>query len=335
LTILVTGGAGYVGSHVSAELLSSGYDVIIADNFSNSARGVPRAVGRAAGQDAECRELDLTDLGAVEKLFAGDHIDGVIHCAGFKAAGESVTKPTAYYRNNIVSTLNLLDVMRARKVRRLIFSSSATVYGDPKKLPLTETMAAWPCANPYGTTKLVIERLIEDAATADMSLSAVLLRYFNPVGAHRSGFIGESPNGVPNNLMPYITQVALGRLDRLSVYGNDYPTRDGSCIRDYIHVTDLARGHVAALAYCMERTGVEAINLGRGQGYSVFEMLSAFERVNGVRIPYVVTDRRAGDVAELCADVEKAYRLLGWRAEQSVDDMCRDAWNFAKAAAAQ
>jgi UDP-glucose 4-epimerase len=333
LTVLVTGGAGYVGSHVAAELLSSGYDVIIADNFSNSSRGVPTDIGLAAGKNVECREADMTDFAALEKIFADKSIDGVVHCAGFKAAGESVIKPTEYYRNNIVSTLNLLDVMRARGVSRLIFSSSATVYGDPKTLPLTEAMAAWPCANPYGTTKLVIEKLIEDAAAADRSLSAVLLRYFNPVGSHRSGIIGEAPNGVPNNLMPHITRVALGRAEYLSVYGNDYDTRDGTCVRDYIHVADLARGHVAALRYCAERAGVEAVNLGRGSGYSVLELISAFERVNGVKIPYVAAGRRAGDVAAMYADVEKARRLFGWRAELSVDDMCRDAWNYAKLSA--
>jgi UDP-glucose 4-epimerase len=277
----------------------------------------------------------MTDIAALDGVFSKGHIDGVIHCAGFKATGESVILPTAYYRNNIVSTLNLLDVMRARGVRHLIFSSSATVYGDPETLPLTETMAAWPCANPYGTTKLVNEKLIEDAAAADDSLSAVLLRYFNPVGAHRSGLIGEAPSGVPNNLMPYITQVALGRLERLSVYGDDYPTRDGTCIRDYIHVTDLARGHVAALRYCVGRAGVETVNLGRGEGCSVLELLSAFERVTGVRIPRVIAGRRAGDVAELRADVGKAYALLGWRAELSLDDMCRDAWSYAKASVSE
>jgi UDP-glucose 4-epimerase len=327
MTILVTGGAGYVGSHVAAELLAAGYGVIIADNYSNSSRDVPRVVARAAGGNLSDVEVDLTDQEALDGVFKSRRIDAVIHCAGSKAVGESVEEPVMYYRNNIVCTLNLLDAMRANGTRHLIFSSSATVYGAPASLPLTEDMAAWPCTNPYGTTKLVIEKLIEDAAAA-YPLSAVLLRYFNPAGAHRSGLLGESPGGIPNNLMPYITGVAAGTLDRLTVYGGDYPTRDGTGVRDYIHVTDLALGHLAALEYCLGHTGVEAFNLGRGAGCSVLELISAFERVNGVKIPYTVAQRRSGDVAESYAGVEKAARELGWSARLSIDDMCRDTWNY-------
>ncbi|MDR1299961.1 MAG: UDP-glucose 4-epimerase GalE [Oscillospiraceae bacterium] len=327
MTILVTGGAGYVGSHVAAELLAAGYSVIIADNYSNSSRDVPSAVARAAGSDVIGIEVDLTNQNALNDVFKNRQIDAVIHCAGSKAVGESVEKPVMYYRNNIAGTLNLLDAMKSNGTGRLIFSSSATVYGTPRSLPLTEDMAAWPCTNPYGTTKLVIEKLIEDAAAA-YPLSAVLLRYFNPAGAHRSGLLGESPSGIPNNLMPYITGVAVGKLERLTVYGGDWPTRDGTGVRDYIHVTDLALGHLAALEYCFGHTGVESFNLGRGCGCSVLELISAFERVNGVKIPYTVARRRDGDVAESYAGVEKAARELGWSARLSIDDMCRDTWKY-------
>ncbi|MDR2615542.1 MAG: UDP-glucose 4-epimerase GalE, partial [Oscillospiraceae bacterium] len=328
MTVLVTGGAGYVGSHVSAELASAGYEVVVADNYSNSSRDVTDAIRRISGGSVAARELDLTDIKATERVFADFDVVGVVHCAGYKAVGESAAKPLMYYRNNIQGAINLLETMRARKIRNLIFSSSATVYGDPAALPLTEDMVSWPCTSPYGTTKLVVEKIIEDEARANSEFSAVSLRYFNPVGAHSSGLIGEAPNGVPNNLMPYIARVASGELERLTVFGDDYPTRDGTGVRDYIHVVDLARGHLAALRYCMGRRGCEAINLGTGEGHSVLELVSAFERVNGVKIPYTVAGRRAGDIAASYAGVEKAKRELGWEASLSLEDMCRDAWNY-------
>ncbi|MDR1217012.1 MAG: UDP-glucose 4-epimerase GalE [Oscillospiraceae bacterium] len=333
MTVLVTGGAGYVGSHVAVELLAAGHGVVVADNFSNSSRGVIDAIGRAAGRDALCVRADMTDINALDGIFADHNIGGVIHCAGLKAVGESAENPLMYYRVNVAGALNLLEAMRAHGVKNLIFSSSATVYGDLSSLPLTEAMASWPCANPYGTTKLVVEKLIEDAAAADGGMSAVCLRYFNPVGAHPSALLGESPNGVPNNLMPYIVQVAAGRREYLTVFGGDYPTRDGTGVRDYIHVSDLARGHIAALSYCMEHKGAEAFNLGSGAGYSVLELVAAFERANGVKIPFVISNRRAGDVAQYWACAEKAKKELGWTAELSLDDMCRDAWRYAVSAA--
>jgi UDP-glucose 4-epimerase len=308
--------------------MAAGHGVVIADNYANSSRDVPQAVERAAGGGRlESVEADLTDMAQTLGVFEGRGIDGVVHCAGSKAVGESVTAPADYYRNNILGTVNLIDAMVASGVRNLIFSSSATVYGEPKALPLTEEMASWPCASPYGTTKLVIEKLIEDAAAA-YGISAVSLRYFNPVGAHPSGLIGESPNGIPNNLMPYITQVASGRLERLTVFGGDYPTRDGTGVRDYIHVCDLARGHIAALEYCLGNKGAHAFNLGTGAGCSVLELIDAFESATGVKIPRVISKRRAGDVAEVYAGVDKARDILGWQAELSIPAMCRDAWNY-------
>jgi UDP-glucose 4-epimerase len=274
--------------------------------------------------------VDVSDKKALESVFGDNRIDGVIHFAGFKAVGESVKIPLAYYRNNIGCTLTLLETMEKYGVNIIIFSSSATVYGTPKALPLSEDMAVGPCANPYGSTKLFIEQIITDAAAARKELTAVMLRYFNPVGAHRSGLIGEMPNGIPNNLMPFISQVAVGKLDRLSIFGNDYPTKDGTGVRDYIHVVDLAKGHVAALEYGVKNPGVEVFNLGTGIGYSVLDIVNNFMRVNQIDIPYVFAGRRAGDIAECYADAEKASRLMGWKAELTLEDMCRDSWRWQK-----
>ena len=328
MRVLLTGGAGYIGAHTAVELLEQGHDVILVDNYVNSS---PKVVGRIeaiTGRKVTACRADVADGAAMEALFAEQMIDAVIHFAGLKAVGESVAKPLAYYRNNLDSTLTLLETMERRGVRRLIFSSSATVYGTPKRLPLTEDQGTGVCTNPYGWTKVMIEQILRDYTVAHPDFSTVLLRYFNPVGAHESGLIGEAPNGIPNNLMPYISQTALGKRERLSVFGNDYDTPDGTGVRDYIHVVDLARGHAAALGYCAAHCGVEVFNLGTGRGYSVLEMAETFARVNGVAVPYVFAPRRPGDVAVCYADSAKAKRLLGWEAEQTLEDMCRDTWNW-------
>ncbi len=330
MSILLTGGAGYIGSHTAVELLTAGYDVIIVDNFSNSSPEVVRRIEELTGKNVSVFTADVADKDALENVFDKNDIDGVIHFAGLKAVGESVKQPLRYYRNNIDCTLTLLETMARFGVNTLIFSSSATVYGTPDKLPLTETMKTGPCSNPYGSTKLFIEQIIKDAGVADPALSAVLLRYFNPVGAHPSGRIGEMPNGIPNNLMPYITQVAVGKLEKLSVFGDDYPTRDGTGVRDYIHVVDLARGHVSALQYCEKHSGVSAFNLGTGVGYSVLDIVNAFENVNDIKIPYEVAARREGDIPEMYADSATAALTLGWTASYTLEDMCRDAWNWQK-----
>ncbi|NMA24687.1 MAG: UDP-glucose 4-epimerase GalE [Clostridiales bacterium] len=330
MKILLTGGAGYIGSHTAVELLDAGYDVVVADNFSNSSPEVVRRIEKITGKNVTVYNVDVSDKKALESVFGDNRIDGVIHFAGFKAVGESVKIPLAYYRNNIGCTLTLLETMEKYGVNIIIFSSSATVYGTPKALPLSEDMAVGPCANPYGSTKLFIEQIITDAAAARKELTAVMLRYFNPVGAHRSGLIGEMPNGIPNNLMPFISQVAVGKLDRLSIFGNDYPTKDGTGVRDYIHVVDLAKGHVAALEYGVKNPGVEVFNLGTGIGYSVLDIVNNFMRVNQIDIPYVFAGRRAGDIAECYADAEKASRLMGWKAELTLEDMCRDSWRWQK-----
>ena len=328
MKVLLTGGAGYIGSHIAVELQNAGHDVTIADNFSNSSPGVIGKIGKITGSVPRLYEIDMTDSPAVDKLFTEHKPEAVIHLAGFKAVGESVSLPLMYYRNNLDSTLTLLEIMEKHGVGRLIFSSSATVYGEQDCLPYTEDMKHGESSNPYGTTKQMIERIITDAASCGW-LSAVLLRYFNPVGAHSSGLIGEVPNGIPNNLMPYITLVATGKLPELSVYGDDYPTEDGTCIRDYIHVTDLAKGHVRSLGRFKDLAGVDIINLGTGRGHSVFEIIDAFERVNGLKIPHKIAPRRAGDLPQSYADVSKAEGLLGWKAELTLDDMCRDAYRFA------
>ena len=327
VNILLTGGAGFIGTHTCVELLSSGHDVVIADNFYNSSPEAVRRVEEITGRSVKLYDIDVCDPAKVDALFAENQIDAVIHFAAYKAVGESVSKPLEYYRNNLDCTLTVCEAMRRHGVKRFIFSSSATVYGIPDHMPLDETMPT-SCTNPYGWTKYMNERILTDIAKANPEWSVVLLRYFNPIGAHESGRIGEMPNSIPNNLLPYITQVAAGKLDHLSVFGNDYPTHDGTGVRDYIHVVDLAKGHVAAAAYAQTHTGVEVINLGTGTGYSVLDIVHAFERVNGVKVPYQIVPRRPGDIAECWADPKKAKELLGWQAEKNLEDMCRDSWRW-------
>ncbi len=313
MKVLLAGGAGYIGSHTCVELIEAGHSVIIADNYSNSC---PVAIER------------VEEITGTKIPFSENEIDAVIHFAGLKAVGESCEKPVMYYRNNIDSTLTLLEAMKRHNVNRFIFSSSATVYGTPKTVPLVETMPTGTPTNPYGWTKLMMEQILSDTAKANPEMSIVILRYFNPIGAHKSGRIGEDPNGIPNNLMPYITQVAAGRLPQLGVFGDDYPTHDGTGVRDYIHVVDLAKGHVKAIDYSSDHTGTEIVNLGTGTGYSVLDIVKAFERVNHITIPYVIKPRRAGDIAECYANAEKAEKVLGWKAELGLDEMCYDSWNW-------
>ena len=327
MKILLTGGAGYIGSHTCVELLEAGYDVVVVDNYVNSQ---PEAISRVeaiTGKKVTAYEADVCDGEALEKIFAAETIDAVIHFAGLKAVGESVEIPLKYYRNNLDSTLTLLETMKKHGCTRIVFSSSATVYGQPEILPVPET-ARLGCSSPYGWTKYMIEQILRDQAFADKALSVVLLRYFNPVGAHPSGLIGENPNGRPNNLMPNVLNAASGKMKELKVFGSDYDTPDGTCVRDYIHVVDLAKGHVCAIRYAMEHTGSEAINLGTGVGYSVLDIITSFEKSTGVKVPYVMADRRPGDIPTVYANPEKAARLLGWRTEKTLDDMCRDAWTF-------
>ena len=328
MTVLLTGGAGYIGSHTAVELLSAGHDVIIADNYANSSPIVAQRITQITGKPVKCYEADAADPAALERIFQENAIDSVIHFAGLKAVGESVRLPLDYYRNNLDSTLALLAAMEAHGVRQLIFSSSATVYGRHAALPYREDAETGPCTNPYGWTKLFIEQIIRDYAAAHPDFSVVLLRYFNPVGAHESGLMGEDPRDIPNNLMPYIARVAVGTLPYLNVFGNDYPTPDGTGVRDYIHVTDLATGHMAALDYAASHTGVEVFNLGTGTGYSVLDMVHAFSRACSRDIPYRIAPRRSGDIAACYADVTKAKEILGWRAKLDIDDMCRSAWNW-------
>lgn len=328
MTVLLTGGAGYIGSHTAVELLNAGHDVVIADNYANSNPIVARRITQITGKPVKCYEADVADPAALERLFQENAIDSVIHFAGLKAVGESVRLPLDYYRNNLDSTLALLAAMEAHGVRQLIFSSSATVYGKHAALPYREDAETGPCTNPYGWTKLFIEQILRDYAAAHPDFSVVLLRYFNPVGAHESGLMGEDPRDIPNNLMPYIARVAVGTLPYLNVFGNDYPTPDGTGVRDYIHVTDLATGHMAALGYATAHTGVEVFNLGTGTGYSVLDMVHAFSRACGKDIPYRIAPRRSGDIAACYADVTKAKEVLGWSARLDIDDMCRSAWNW-------
>lgn len=327
MSILLTGGAGYIGSHTAVELLAAGADVIVVDDFSNSTPTVIDRVEQIAGRRPVLYRADVADREAVRKIFSEHPIDAVIHFAGFKAVGESVYQPLKYYRNNLDTTLTLLEVMAEFGVHRFIFSSSATVYGVPQKLPLTEDMPT-SAINPYGQTKLMIEQILTDLAAAEPAWSIMLLRYFNPVGAHSSGLIGEAPNGVPNNLMPYVTKVAAGLLEKVHVYGNDYPTADGTGVRDYIHVVDLAKGHIAALEFSKAHDGLHVFNLGTGKAYSVLEMIAATERACGHKIPYVIEGRRPGDVAACYADTQKANRTLGWQAQKTLQDMCDDAWRW-------
>ena len=327
MRILVTGGAGYIGSHTVLELLDAGYDVLIADNFVNSKPAVLKRLAALASKPFDFEEVDLTDAAATDALFDQYDIDGVIHFAALKAVGESVQKPLEYFRNNLDSTLNLLFSMRKHGVKQIVFSSSATVYGDPVSVPIREDFAL-SVTNPYGRTKLMIEDMLRDVAVAETQFHIGLLRYFNPVGAHASGQIGEDPSGIPNNLMPYIAQVAVGKRAALRVFGGDYPTPDGTGVRDYIHVVDLAKGHVAALKKLQERAGVYTYNLGTGVGYSVLDVLHAFEKACGKTLPYEIVARRPGDVAACYADPEKAARELGWHAEYGIERMCADAWRW-------
>ena len=327
-SILLTGGTGYIGSHTAVELINEGFDVVIVDDLYNSEEKVIDRINDITGVTPKFYPYDITDKALLSKVFDENNISAVMHFAGFKAVGESVEKPIDYYRNNLDTTLTLLEVMREHDVREFIFSSSATVYSLVEDVPFTEESGPLGCTNPYGWTKYMIEQILRDTVAAYPEMSVVLLRYFNPIGAHPSGLIGEKPNGIPNNLMPYITQVAQGIRPKLSVFGNDYPTPDGTGVRDYIHVVDLAKGHVAALQYCDKNTGCEVFNLGTGQGYSVLDLINAFERVNGIKVPYEIVGRRPGDIATCYADPKKAETVLGWKAELGIDDMVRDAWRW-------
>ena len=327
MKILLTGGAGYIGTHTGVELLEAGYDVVSVDNYVNSQPEALRRVETITGKKVTAYEADVCDKAALEKIFEAERPDAVIHFAGLKAVGESVAKPLMYYRNNLDSTLALLETMKKYGCTRIVFSSSATVYGQPEILPVPET-ARLGCSSPYGWTKYMIEQILRDEANADKTLSVVLLRYFNPVGAHPSGLIGENPNGIPNNLMPNVLNAASGKMKELKVFGGDYPTPDGTCVRDYIHVVDLAKGHVCAIRYAMEHTGSEAINLGTGVGYSVLDIINSFEKSTGVKVPHVMADRRPGDIPAVYADPTKAAQLLGWHTGKTLDDMCRDSWTF-------
>ncbi len=329
MKVLLTGGAGYIGSHTCIELLAAGHEAVIVDNYSNSKPEALNRIREISGKDFKFYEADCCDKDALRKIFTENEIDAVIHFAGLKAVGESVRIPISYYRNNIDSSLALLEVMEEVGCNKIVFSSSATVYGVPKEVPLVEGMDTG-CTNPYGWTKYMIEQILTDASVANKDLSVVLLRYFNPIGAHASGRIGEDPNGIPNNLMPFITQVAVGKLPQLSVFGDDYPTHDGTGVRDYIHVVDLAKGHVKAIEYADKNTGTEIFNLGTGIGYSVLDVVKAFEKANDLKINYVIKERRPGDVAECYANASKALEKLGWKAEKNLEDMCRDSWNWQK-----
>lgn len=327
MNILVTGGAGYIGSHTVVELLEKSHDVIVVDNLSNSKKEALHRIEDIAGKSLTFYKTDLVDKQELDHIFERHEIDAVIHFAGYKAVGESVRKPLSYYHNNITGTLHLCEIMQKHGVSKLVFSSSATVYGDPDTVPITEDFPT-SATNPYGRTKLFIEKILRDLHISDESWDIALLRYFNPVGAHPSGRLGEDPNDIPNNLMPYITQVAVGKLDRLSVFGDDYPTPDGTGVRDYIHVVDLAKGHLEALDKLKEGPGVVTYNLGTGQGYSVLDVVNAFEKASGQDIPYTITDRRPGDIASCYADPSRAEEELGWSAEYELVDMCKHAWKW-------
>ena len=331
MNVLVTGGAGYIGSHTCVELLNEGHGVVVVDNLCNANPKSLQRVQEITGKTLRFYEGDVRDGALLTKIFAENPIDCVIHFAGLKAVGESVAQPWRYYDNNLNSTLILTKVMEKAGVFRLIFSSSATVYTAGSEMPLRETSPTGGCTNPYGWTKYMTEQILSGICTADSRWSVCLLRYFNPIGAHASGRIGEDPRGIPNNLMPYITQVAVGRREKLSVFGDDYPTPDGTGVRDYIHVVDLSKGHVAAVNYAAGHTGCEVFNLGTGTGYSVLDMVKAFERANGLRLPYTIAPRRPGDIAVCYADPAKSEELLGWRAEKTLEDMCRDSWRWQSA----
>lgn len=329
MTILVTGGAGYIGSHTCVELLRQNDDVVVLDNLVNSSPAALDRVARIAGRRVRFYEGDMLDATLLDRIFAENAVGAVIHFAGLKAVGESVAQPLRYFHNNVTGTLTLLDAMARAGVKRMIFSSSATVYGAPERVPVQEHFPL-SVNSPYGRTKLMIEEILNDLHTADPEWSVVLLRYFNPIGAHESGLIGENPNGIPNNLMPFITGVAAGRFPELRVFGNDYPTPDGTCVRDYIHVVDLAKGHLCAIRKACEGPGVRAYNLGTGRGVSVLEIVHDFEKATGIRIPFSIAPRRPGDVPAVYADPAKANRELGWKAEKTLEEMCADSWRFQK-----
>lgn len=328
MNVLVTGGAGYIGSHTCVELIEAGYQPIVIDNLCNSSAKSLQRVQQITGGQIPFYQGDVRDEALLNRIFDENTIGCAIHFAGLKAVGESVEKPLEYYENNLCATMTLCRVMAKRGVKKLIFSSSATVYSGDNEMPLRETSKTGNCTNPYGWTKYMGEQILRDIAKADPAWSVVNLRYFNPVGAHESGLIGEHPNGIPNNLMPYISQTAIGKRDHLNVFGNDYPTPDGTGVRDYIHVVDLAKGHVAAIEYLMQNTGEGVFNLGTGHGYSVLDMVHAFESVNGVKVPYVIAPRRAGDLPTCYADPGKSREVLGWTAGHDQNDMCRDTWNW-------
>ena len=328
MAILVTGGAGYIGSHTVVELQNAGYDVVVLDNLSNASEKALDRVSKITGKPVKFYKADILDRDALNDIFDKETIESCIHFAGLKAVGESVVKPWEYYENNIAGTLTLVDVMRKNNVKNIIFSSSATVYGDPAQIPITEECPKGQCTNPYGWTKSMLEQVLTDVQKADPEWNVMLLRYFNPIGAHKSGTIGENPNGIPNNLMPYITQVAVGKLKELGVFGNDYDTPDGTGVRDYIHVVDLAKGHVKALKKIEENPGLAIYNLGTGKGYSVLDIVKNFEAATGVKIPYVIKPRRAGDIATCYCDASKAEKELGWKAENGIREMCEDSWRW-------
>ena len=328
MAILVTGGAGYIGSHTVVELQNAGYDVVVLDNLSNASEKALDRVSKITGKPVKFYKADILDRDALNDIFDKETIESCIHFAGLKAVGESVVKPWEYYENNIAVTLTLVDVMRKNNVKNIIFSSSATVYGDPAQIPITEECPKGQCTNPYGWTKSMLEQVLTDIQKADPEWNVMLLRYFNPIGAHKSGTIGENPNGIPNNLMPYITQVAVGKLKELGVFGNDYDTPDGTGVRDYIHVVDLAKGHVKALKKIEENPGLAIYNLGTGKGYSVLDIVKNFEAATGVKIPYVIKPRRAGDIATCYCDASKAEKELGWKAENGIREMCEDSWRW-------
>ncbi|MCC0648860.1 UDP-glucose 4-epimerase GalE [Clostridioides sp. ZZV15-6598] len=327
MAVLVAGGAGYIGSHTAIELLESGYEVVIVDNLSNSNSIVVDRIRELSGKQVKFYNIDITNKNEMHIVFKENNIESIIHFAALKAVGESVEKPIEYYSNNLISTLNLFELMREYGVKKFVFSSSATVYGDPHTCPILEDFPL-SVTNPYGRTKLMIEQMLVDISKADESLDIALLRYFNPVGAHKSGRIGEEPNGIPSNLMPYITKIAVGKLKELSVYGNDYPTHDGTGVRDYIHVLDLAAGHVKALQKLEENPGLVVYNLGTGKGYSVLDLVKAFSKASGKEIPYKIVGRRAGDVAMCYADSSKAEKELGWKAKYELEEMCQDSWRW-------
>lgn len=328
MAILVTGGAGYIGSHTCIELLNAGYDVVVVDNLSNSCMESVKRVEEITGKKVTFYEEDILNRAGLEKIFEKESIDSVVHFAGLKAVGESVRKPLEYYQNNIAGTLVLCEVMRDHGVKNIVFSSSATVYGDPAEIPITENCPKGVCTNPYGWTKSMLEQILTDLHTADAEWNVVLLRYFNPIGAHKSGKIGEDPKGIPNNLMPYVMQVAVGKLERLGVFGNDYDTPDGTGVRDYIHVVDLAAGHVKAVEKLKEKAGVSVYNLGTGHGYSVLQIVAAAEKACGHNIPYEIQPRREGDIATCYADPSKAEKELGWKAVRDLEEMCEDSWRW-------